>query len=216
MAPRLGPSHSRGMKRVHVGCGPHNALADWWNVDIRRFPGVDEIMDVTQPWRWRDLEYVYAEHFLEHLALDQALVFLEQAGNSLRPDGVMRLSTPNLEWVLATHFRVGPMDLETRLRETLVLNRAFYGWGHRFIYSKEMLAHLLREQGFPSVDFQSYGESANPDLRGLERHGGFQVDAGHPSVVIVEATRGRAPVATPADLRQRLEEEFLQHVRFGH
>ena len=50
------------LRRLNVGCGPHHALEHWWNVDIQAFDGVDQVMDVTQPWSFSDLELIYAEH----------------------------------------------------------------------------------------------------------------------------------------------------------
>src|SRR5262245_24244666 len=97
--PRLGPRDPGGTRRLHVGCGPRNLMAEWWNVDILTFPGVDEVADVTVPWPWHNLEYVFGEHFLEHLALDDAVKFLTEAAWNLRPGGRIRLSTPGLEWV---------------------------------------------------------------------------------------------------------------------
>ena len=76
----------------------------WWNVDIQSYPGIDQVMDVSRPWPWKDaLEYVYGEHFLEHLTISQAVNFLVEAGNALQVDGKIRLSTPSLEWVIKTH-----------------------------------------------------------------------------------------------------------------
>ncbi|MEI2418966.1 hypothetical protein V6O07_01730 [Arthrospira platensis SPKY2] len=76
---RLGPEHEQGIKKLQVGCGPKNILSDWWNVDVRPFPGIDLAMDVTQSWNLNNLEYVYGEHFLEHLTLEGAIAFLDQA-----------------------------------------------------------------------------------------------------------------------------------------
>lgn len=216
MQSRRGPTYKDGIKRVHVGCGPHNLLPDWWNVDVRKFPGIDAVCDVTQPWPWEDLEYVFGEHFLEHLPLDQALRFLENAGKSLRGGGTLRLSTPNLEWVLRTHFRHGQAESQQRILDTIKMNRAFHGWGHHFLYTKEMLTFVLTEMGFANVTFHSYGESANPDLCNLERHGGFQVYDGQPSVIIVEAQRDVHSIATPATLTAFLQEHFLGYVTSGH
>jgi predicted SAM-dependent methyltransferase len=199
-----------------VGCGPHNLLLDWWNVDVRKFPGIDEVCDVTQPWPWENLEYVFGEHFLEHLPLGQALQFLQHAGNGVREGGTIRLSTPNLEWVLLTHFQSGRVEPQRRVLDTIKMNRAFHGWGHHFLYTKEILAFVLTEMGFANVTFYSYGESANPDLCHLERHGGFQVYEGRPSVVIVEAQRGPNPIAIPATLAAFLQEHFLRYVASGH
>ena len=35
-------------------------------------------MDVTKPWFFNGLEYVYGEHFLEHLSLEGAIAFLDK------------------------------------------------------------------------------------------------------------------------------------------
>ena len=216
MLRRLRGLESKSVRRLHVGCGPHNLLPGWWNVDLRSFPGINAVMDVTKPWPYRNLDYVFGEHFLEHLEIDKSLKFLENAGKALRAGGRLRLSTPNLEWVVATHFHVGKATAEERLSETIAMNRAFYGWGHRFLYSREVLAHILDEMCLEDVSFHSYGESDDPELRNLERHGGFSVHEGIPSVVIVEATRGHRKISPPAALLHRLEDEFLTHVRSGH
>ncbi len=216
MKQKRGPTYKDGIKRVQVGCGPHNLLPDWWNVDVRKFSGIDEVCDVTQAWPWKDLEYVFGEHFIEHLPLDQALRFLENAGMSLRSDGTLRLSTPNLEWVLRTHFLHGQVEEQRRVLDTIKMNRAFHGWGHHFLYTKEILAFVLTEMGFANVTFHSYGESANLELCHLERHGGFQVYDGQPSVVIVEARRGPRPITIPASLMAFLHEHFLRYVASGH
>jgi predicted SAM-dependent methyltransferase len=216
MAERIGPASPIGMRKVHVGCGPHAVMEDWWNIDIRKFPGIDEAFDATQAWHYTDLHYVYAEHFLEHLALDRAIQFLIQAGNSLREGGVIRLSTPNLEWVVHTHFQTGQTEEGKRLMDTLRMNRAFHGWGHQFLYSQEMLVHILSAIGYTAILPCTYGQSNHQELNSLEKHGGFSVAGGFPSVVILEATRGFALLRYPRDLSAYLEENFLRYVASGH
>lgn len=216
MTRRFGPNHRDGLKKVHVGCGPRNHLPEWWNVDLRKFAGVDEVLDVTQLWPWSELEYIFGEHFLEHLTLEQAVRFLVNAGNSLRQGGVIRLSTPNLEWVLLTHFSREPKNPQHRVLDTLKMNRAFHGWGHQFLYTKEMLAFLLAEMKFADVTFYSYGESAHPELRNLEKHGNFHIHGGHPSVIIVEARRGREPIVAPERLSAFLHEHYIRYTASGH
>ncbi|MEO1352482.1 MAG: hypothetical protein AAFW84_27405, partial [Cyanobacteria bacterium J06635_15] len=167
-------------QKIHVGCGPKNLLEDWCNVDIRGFPGIDVVMDVTQEWPWKEIEYVYGEHFIEHLSLEGAISFLESAGNSLKAGGKIRVSTPSLEWVLTTHFTFQEADPQV-LNETLKTNRAFHGWGHQFLYTKPMLSWLLTTMGYADVTFCQYGESSDPNLRNLERHGGYSESHGFPS-----------------------------------
>ena len=204
------------VRKVHVGCGPHALLDGWCNTDLRPFKGVDHVMDATGPWPFRELTHVFGEHFIEHLDIDQAIDFLVHAGKSLAPGGRIRLSTPNLAWVVRTHFSLAPADAEQRLKETLDLNRAFHGWGHRFLWSEEMLTGILSMAGFEDVELFAYGESDDPELTGLERHGGYSVVDGHPSVIIVEAVRGDQPIERSPQVDAWIEHEFLRHVRGGH
>jgi predicted SAM-dependent methyltransferase len=215
-AERLGPNFPSGIKRVHVGCGPHAIMPDWWNVDIRKFRGIDEIINATEPWPYADLDFIFAEHFIEHLTLEQGLKFLIHAGNSLRLGGVLRLSTPNLEWVVHTHFKTGQVEPAKRVLDTLWINRAFHGWGHQVLYSKELLVHLLQKVGYEKITACQYGQSTHPELNDLEKHGKFSVTGGFPSVVIVEATRGPILLDLPSDLAAYLEENYLRYVASGH
>lgn len=204
------------IRKVHVGCGPHALLDGWCNSDLRAFKGVDHVMDATQPWPFRDLTHVFGEHFIEHLDVDKAIDFLVHAGGSLAPGGRIRLSTPNLAWVVRTHFSLEPAGEEKRLKETLDLNRAFHGWGHRFLWSEEMLTGVMAMVGYEEVELFAYGDSHDPELVGLERHGGYSVVDGHPSVIVVEAVRGGQPIERNPHIDAWIEHEFLRHVRGGH
>jgi len=213
---RRGPNDPGGISRLHVGCGPQNLMADWWNVDIRSFRGVDEVADVTLSWPWRELDYVYGEHFLEHLDPEQAVAFLAQARASLRPGGRVRLSTPSLEWVWATHLRSKGSDDEV-VADTYRANRAFHGWGHKFLYTRPFLVRLMTESGLTDVQFHEYGESDDSNLRGLERHGTAAFDEGWPSVWNVEAVRPAGDAPAPATaLAAEVEQEFGRYVKAGH
>jgi hypothetical protein len=214
---RYSPAHPEGIRRVQVGCGPLHLRPDWWNTDLRAFPGIDDAMDATVPWPWPNrLDYVYAEHFLEHLPIDLALAFLVEAGRALRLGGRIRLSTPALEWVLRSHFSFQPPDTPKHLDEVLDINRAFYGWGHSFIYSRGMLERLLTGVGYEDVRFYPYGESDTPAFNGLELHDtGPDID-GYPAQWIVEGERGPAEIEAPADLLGYIDRGIMQHIRPGH
>ena len=60
----------------------------------------------------------------------------------------------------------------------------------------------------------AYGESEDPALRGLERHGGYQVVDGWPNVWIVEAVPTGRPPST--DLLAEAEQEIERYRRSGH
>ena len=91
-------------QRLHIGCG-QEAIAGWINIDNHSLPGVDRVLDVRKGLPFRNMSAIYAEHFLEHLGLEDGLDFLKECRRVLAPSGVLRLSTPNLDWVYATHYR---------------------------------------------------------------------------------------------------------------
>jgi predicted SAM-dependent methyltransferase len=214
---RLSPAHPDGIRRVQVGCGPHHLRRDWWNTDLRHFPNIDEAIDATQPWPWAGrLDFVYGEHFLEHLEIDQGLSFLKEAGRALRIGGRIRLSTPSLEWVLKTHFTFQPSDSPQHFEEALILNRGFYGWGHKFLYSRGVLDRLLREVGYEDIRFYRFGESDIPAFTGLELHPNCADACPYPSQWIVEGQRGQTNFQIPDALIAALDEKLLSHVRPGH
>lgn len=205
-----------GINRVQVGCGPKHLRPDWWNTDVHAFPGVDEAMDATGEWPWRDcLDFVFGEHFLEHLPIDRAVAFLVNAGNALRPGGRIRLTTPSLEWVLRTHFDLQETVRDKILSATFGMNRAFHGWGHKFLFTKPMLHWILEDVGYQEIIFCDYGKSPTKDLENLELHGGWSIVDEFPSVWIVEASRPNRILAASDNLLARIEVDFCRYVRSG-
>lgn len=194
--------------RLHIGCGAQS-LPGWINIDNQGLPGVDQVLDVRQGLPFADVSSIYAEHFLEHLALADGLAFLKECRRVLRPDGALRLSTPNLDWVVASHYH-GPSagDEDARL-DCIRLNRAFHGWGHQFLYNRAILASALRGAGFADVAFCRYGQSARPELSGLERHETWEDTPELPHVLVVDAEGiGGKAEGIPRDLL----EEYLRDV----
>jgi predicted SAM-dependent methyltransferase len=178
---------ARPVEKLHVGAGSV-VLPGWWNVDLKPGPGVDQAMDVRDGLPFEGLRYVYAEHFIEHLTFDEGLAFLRECRRALSSEGTLRLSTPNLDWVVITHYHVGSWSSGAEaVRDALMLNRAFHGWGHRFLYNRPMLEASLLEAGFGEVTFHRYGESAHSALAGIERHETYPDDSELPHLVIAEA-----------------------------
>lgn len=174
----------RHVERLHIGCGPQ-ALPGWVNVDVEGYPGVDLVHDIRDGLPFTGVRYIYAEHFIEHLTYDEALRFFRECRAAMRDDGVLRLSTPNLDWVLATHYRGAD-----GVGKCFAMNKAFRGWGHQFLYNAPTLIATLRAAGFDVVDFVAYGRSDDPVLHGIERHETYPDEPGMPHVLVAEV-RGR-------------------------
>ena len=196
---------SRPAARLHIGCG-QQAIPGWINIDNQGLPGVDQVLDVRRGLPFADVAAIYAEHFLEHLALDDGLAFLAECRRVLKPDGILRLSTPNLDWVVLTHYHLPPADDAGARTDCVRLNRAFHGWGHQFLYNRTMLASVVRAAGFVRASFFKYGESDDPELKGLERHETWEDTPELPHVLVVEASGQTRPEPISVALLQEFRE----------
>jgi predicted SAM-dependent methyltransferase len=186
--------------RLHIGCG-QQAMSGWVNIDNQALPGVDRVLDVREGLPFRGAAAIYAEHFLEHIPFEDALTFLRECRRALADSGILRLSTPNLDWVFVTHYPSFPSGSgREKVRDCLQLNQAFHAWGHQFLYNGSMLEAALKAAGFAKVVFQRYGESEIPAFQGIERHEKSADTPDLPHVLIVEAG-GRGPEEPlPSDL----------------
>jgi predicted SAM-dependent methyltransferase len=166
--PRLRRQHEGG--RLNLGCGP-----DWregfLNADLglrgevhldvgRRFP---------LPDGWFSL--IFSEHLLEHLTERQAATCLAECHRVLQPGRVLRLSTPDLQYVVECYQSKGEAGL-AHLRDTAAaspwkyapeelpspaqaLNDGFYLWEHRHLYDEEELRRVLAAAGFADLVIRS-------------------------------------------------------------
>lgn len=204
-APRYGREARR--RRLNVGAGDR-PLDSWLNLDRVRGPGIDIVHDVTHGLGCQGLEAIYAEHFFEHLSITAALDFFIDAHAALSPGGLLRLVTPNLDWVWATHY--GGIE-NVSPGSALRANRAFYGWEHRFLWNRPLLEEALRACGFQRLDWPERLKSRWPLLRGLEQHPVDPDLPGCPHVLVVDAVKGTPAATALARLRRRINEEFVEH-----
>lgn len=175
---------SAGPKRLHLGCGA-NLLPGWANVDYSDLAGVIR-HDLTRPFPLPpdSVEFIYSEHFIEHITREQALTLLSECRRVLKREGVLRLSTPNLEKLTDEYLarRVSEWeDVDWRPKTPCqMLNEGLRLWGHQFVYDRDELTLLLNEAGFQHVTPAAWRESRRPELRGLECrpfHGEIIVEA---------------------------------------
>jgi len=204
------PSTATSTVRLHVGSGKAR-LEGWVNLDYQDLPGVDVVCDVTKGLKFTNVEAIFAEHFLEHLALTDAINFLEDCHKALVPGGWVRLSTPNLEWVWHTHYRLD-MKPEEKRAAALSLNRGFHGWRHQFLWNQDFMTEALTACGFDLVRWCRYGESELPVFQGIERHEIYEDAPDLPHVIIAEARRGDPQPERRQKFRELIEREFLIHL----
>ncbi len=174
---------NNSQRKLQVGGWIHNIEDDGWlNGDI--IAG-DIYIDATKslPFPDESFHYIFTEHFLEHLTFSEARHFLKETHRILRKDGVLRLSTPDLDGLIKLYYDDNSfVTLENamerhRLQHNLALstrceflNDVFRKWGHKFIYDEETLRKILEDSGFTNIQRCKYGQSVHDDLNGRERH----------------------------------------------
>lgn len=177
--------HSHVTRKLQIGTG-QNILPDWLNTDLEPCDGRVAFLDASEPLPFDDgaFDYVFSEHFIEHISYAQGLSMLEECCRVLKPGGRIRIATPNLNNIIAL-CRPPIGDLQQRYIKLctdmhwpqvgsysagIVVNNFFRYWGHQFIYDPETLGAALGRAGFCDVKWFTPGESADENLRALEGH----------------------------------------------
>jgi predicted SAM-dependent methyltransferase len=181
--------------KLHLGSGTVR-YDGWVNVDLDT-PEADVHLDLRKPLPFDDCsaEFIVNEHFIEHLTRDQGVAFLRECHRVLAPRGVLRLSTPNLRFIMERYLAgdirewAGLWEPATPCR---LANEAMRLWGHEFVYDADELTLVLREAGFSEHRFVAWRESEISELAGLENrpfHGELIAEATKPAGHSPRSTR---------------------------
>lgn len=174
--------------KLHLGCGPIR-LVDWINIDIES-PVADMHLDLrnTLPFQDDSVEFIFAEHFIEHIQRDEALRLLFELKRVLIPGGTIRLSTPSLRFLAITYLSGNIYewgDLWRPKNPAQLMNEGMRLWGHQYIYDEPDLESLLFEAGFTHRTYQAWGKSRYEALSDLETrpfHQDLIIEASKPLV----------------------------------
>lgn len=180
---------THGIRKLHLGAS-NNTLAGWLNTDLEPASPMAILMDASAPFPLpnESFDYVFSEHFIEHLNLDGAARCFAEVFRCLTPGGVFRLATPDLDQYIGLFSQqLRPEQLEflrlfaaffnlDRVNPCRALNHLAYNWGHQFLYTEEELVDGLRRAGFTEIVRAPIGDSRHENLRGLEQHAKFYGD----------------------------------------
>ena len=157
--------------KLHLGSGKIR-LNGWLNVDLEA-PEADLHLDLRNPlpFESESVEYIFNEHFIEHITREEAISFLKECNRILKPNGVIRLSTPNLKFLVECYLAQNINewgDLWRPASPCHMMNEGMRFWGHQFLYDAEELINLMSDSGFMYLKFARWRKSNINELTNLE------------------------------------------------
>ncbi len=154
--------------RLHLGSGGQ-LLSGWLNVDSDVDDGAVYLNASRRlPFSDGTFAMVMSEHMIEHMRPAEVQGLLAECRRVLRGGGTLRISTPDARGVMslldhpedgAEYARLVDRHLPRDFPRTSlgVVNYAFTGWGHVFLYDEDELQRRLLAAGFTEVRRVSVG-----------------------------------------------------------
>ena len=121
---------------------------------------------------------IFSSHFFEHITRADAERLLAEALRVLEPGGLIRISVPDLAWLVSEYERGAKRAVVDGIFDAD--GRGEYA-RHRYMYDEEMLGGLLAGAGFTEVERCRFREGRVPDLDVLDnREGSLVMEAARP------------------------------------
>lgn len=169
--------------KLHLACGKVK-LAEWLNIDIDS-DAADLELDLTKglPFDDSSVQYIYCEHFIEHVTRTEALNILKECYRVLNSNGILRFSTPDLNFLVMAYLSENIHEWGEAWQPANLchlMNEGMRSWGHQFLYNADELRLILAEAGFMFKKFVKWGESQFEELKNIESrpfHGELIIEA---------------------------------------
>lgn len=169
-----------GPIKLNVGCGT-DYKEGWINIDNNSDDNIEELdlnWDLRNPLPYKDnsVDFIFNEHFIEHLTVEEGQAAIKDFMRILKPGGVLRIATPDLEVTIDKYLHV-PIEKDPGIKKFHLehiktraerINIGFRAWGHKWIYDWEELDRRLKEAGCVKIARCKLRDSKHKDLRDLE------------------------------------------------
>lgn len=172
--------------KLHVGAGPVR-LPGWLDTDLKPRHRDQIYLDAGHPFPFADgtFRYIYTEHMIDYLTFRDCISMLQECRRVLQPGGHLRISTADLQ-VLADLYQADPLTPEQQAyvdwystfffdgdfkRPAFVVGSIAHTWKMKVVHDAETLTHVLQRAGFTDIRQVEVGQSEDPHLADVERHG---------------------------------------------
>ncbi len=167
-----------GRVLVNIGCG-REPLEGFINTDV--VWQAPAYLDLMKPWPvpGGSVDLVYADNVIEHFTLEDGRLVFRHVHDALKPGGIFRLATPDVEAVARQYLENGElarsgMERNRELGRDFVhpvqlIREVFCGAKHYlgFCYDFASIKAEMEAVGF-SVERVAAGQSQYPELVGRE------------------------------------------------
>lgn len=144
--------------RIHLGAGPVN-IQGWVNIDARAYEHTHLVAKNFELAEFADgtISEIYMCHVLEHFSFVEAEALLRNLKRKLRSGGVIRISVPCFDKLIAV-YAAGNNDLD--LIKLAIMGGQDYEFNfHKSIYNNESLVRLLETCGY--IDIMEWDTKAD-------------------------------------------------------
>ena len=168
--------------KLHLGCGTIYKNG-WINIDNNSDSNIAKLdlnldLRAALPFPDNRVDFIFNEHFLEHLSPADAVCLLKDCRRTLKPGGVLRVAMPDLADCVEAYISPGWLQKNRDILQkggidfiqtpAEFMNIAFRWWGHQWLYDWEELRRRLQEAGFTQIVRCANGESVHLELQHLE------------------------------------------------
>lgn len=170
--------------KLNVGCGT-DYKKGWINIDNNSDENIEKLdlnWDLRNPLPFKDnsVDFIFHEHFLEHLTVEEARISMSDMMRVLKPGGIMRIAMPDLDDIFKlysdSNWKKRPViknhGLDFVKTRAEMVNMSFSWWGHKWIYDWEELKRRFEEIGFKKIKRCKLGKSSHKELQSLETREG--------------------------------------------
>jgi predicted SAM-dependent methyltransferase len=166
------------MLKLNIGC--NDVLMEGWiNTDLHPHNGAVQ-HDARTPFNFTDnsVDFIYSEHFIEHLNEAEGVNFFKEAYRMLKPGGVIRTSTFCIDdlmlnlsneerWKIYSETLYGGQFKHMSRIEFFNLS-VYDAYDHKHMYNVSEMVRNLKKAEFSHFVMPQPGKSSYDELKDLE------------------------------------------------